>query len=86
MEAFHSGYPSWMKVLHPPQPVTTVEPIPLALGGSKGRHHSQSMGGRRDQHQRAGECLQTMELHPMLPPKSPKLVQEIAPSPGFREW
>ena len=29
------------------------------------------------------ECLQTAELHPVLPPKSPKLVQEIAPPPGF---
>ena len=44
LEAPHSGYPSWMKVLHPSQPVTAAEPIPLAHGGLKGRHHSWSMG------------------------------------------
>ena len=47
MEAPHGGYPSWMKVLHPPWPVTTVEPIPPPLCGLKGRHYSQSAGGRR---------------------------------------
>ena len=72
-----------MKVSHPPQPVTAVEPIPPALSGLKGRHHSQSTGGRRAQHQRAEEHLQTAELHPMSPPESAKLVQEIAPLPGF---
>ena len=83
MEAPHSDYPRWTKVLHPPQPVTTAEPIPPALSGLKGRHHSQSAGGRRAQHQRVEECLQTAELHPMIPPKSPKLVQVITLLPGF---
>ena len=54
-----------------------------ALSGLKGRHHSQSAGGRTAWHQRAEECLQTTKLHPMLPPKSPKLAWEMAPPPGF---
>ena len=29
------------------------------------------------------ECLQTIELHPVSPPESPKLIQEIALPPGF---
>ena len=45
MEAPHSGYLGRMKVLHPPQLVTTAEPILPALSGLKGRHHSQSTGG-----------------------------------------
>ena len=35
VEAPHSGFPIWMKVLHPPQLPTTVEQIPLALSESK---------------------------------------------------
>ena len=83
MEAPHSGFPNWTKVLHPPQLATIAEQIPLALSESKWRPHNQSTGGRRAWHQRVEECLQTAELHPMLPPKSPKLVQEIALPPGF---
>ena len=83
MEAPHSSFPGWTKVLHPPCLVTAVEQIPLALGELKWRYCNQSAGGRRPQHQRAEEHLQTAELHPMSPPKSPKLVQEIAPPLGF---
>ena len=83
MEAPHSGYPAWTKVLHPPQLVTTAEQIPLDLGGLKGRHCSWSAGGRRAWCQRVEECLQTAELHPMSPTKSPKPVQEITLPPGF---
>ena len=45
IEAPHSGYPGWTKVLHPSWPVTTAEPILPALSGLKGRHCSWSMGG-----------------------------------------
>ena len=85
VEAPNSGFPSWTKVLHPPQTVTTVEQIPLALCELKQRHHSQSTVGRRAWHQRVEECLQAKELDPVSPPKSPKLIQEIAPPPGFME-
>ena len=50
MEAPHGGYPSRTKVLHPPWLLTAVEPIPPELSGSKGRHDSQSSGGRRSWH------------------------------------
>ena len=83
VEAPDSNFPGWTKVLHSPQPVTAVEPIPLDLGESKQRHHSQSTGGRTAQYQRVEEHLQTMELHPVSPPESPKLVQEIALPSGL---
>ena len=72
-----------MKVLCPPQLVTTAEQIPPALGELKWRHHRHSTGGRRAQCQRAEEHLQATELDPMSPPKSPELVQEITLPPGF---
>ena len=75
--------PAGQKCLHPLQLVTAVEPIPPVLGGSKGRHHNQSAGGRRAWHWRVKECLQTAELHPVWPPESAILVQEIAFPPGF---
>ena len=83
VEAPHSGFPSWMKVLHPPWLATAMEQVPPAFGESKQKHCSWSVGGRRAWHQRMEEHLQAAELDPMSPPKSPKLVQEITPPPGF---
>ena len=44
-EVLHSDFPSWMKVLHPPQPVTAARQTPPTHGESRWRHHSQSVGG-----------------------------------------
>ena len=50
VEAPHSDFPGWTKVLHPPQLVTAARQTPLTLSESKQRHHSQSAGGRRAWH------------------------------------
>ena len=40
-------FPSWEKVLHPSQPVSTVGQVPLASGESKRRHCHRSSEARR---------------------------------------
>ena len=69
LEAPHSGYPGCTDVLHPPQPVTTAEPIPQPVVNQRGDtaagaqgESSASKSGRK----------------PTNHGKSPKLAQEIA--------
>ena len=83
MEALHSGFPSWMKVLHPSQLVTIAQQIAPALSESKQRHCSQSTWEGELSVEGQKNALQTAELHPMSPPKTPELLQEIALFPGF---
>ena len=86
VEAPHSDFPGWTKVLHPPQLVTAAGKTPLTLSESKQRHHSWSAGGRRAWHQRVEEHQQALQAESdvMSPPGSPKPVEEIALPSGFK--
>ena len=52
-------FPSWEKVLHPFQLVTTMGQAPLAFGELKQRHHHWSSEARRARCQRVEEQLQS---------------------------
>ena len=47
MEVPPNQFPSWKKVLHPSQPVTTMGQVPPASGESKQRHCHKSSEARR---------------------------------------
>ena len=80
-------FPSWRKVLHPSQPVTTTGQAPLSLSELRQRHHNWSFGERRAQCWRAEEHLQVelAEWDSTSPPGSPKSMQEFALPLDFKE-
>ena len=60
-EVPHSGFPGWIEVLHPSQTMIPTRQAPLTLDKLRQWCHSQSVRGRRAQHQGAEECRQAMQ-------------------------
>ena len=54
----HNDFPGWTEVLHPSWTVIPTGQAPMTLGKLRLWCHSQSVGGRRAQHQRVEECRQ----------------------------
>ena len=86
MEVPPNWFPSWEKVLHPSQLVTTMGQVPPAYGELKQRYCHRSSEARRAPCQRVEEQVQAgQEERDSSSPGIPKPMHVVAPLPSFKE-
>ena len=87
VEASSIQFLGWREVLHPSRQVTTSRQAPLVSNELRQRPHSQSLGGRKAQHQRVEKHQQAEETRQesASSPKPLEAVQKVALPPGFKE-